>query len=78
MAEALHRMDFRDAHTMALQHSLPVPCNGLNHMDFSPDGRTAVASCEFDGQLLLIDMVNEKVLADHPRRGHAPGRQAVA
>ena len=31
-------------------------------MDFSPDGRTAVASCEFDGQLLLIDMVNEKVL----------------
>jgi YVTN family beta-propeller protein len=62
MAEALHRMDFRDAHTMALRHSMPVPCNGLNHMDFSPDGRTAVASCEFDGQLILVDMVNEKVL----------------
>ncbi len=62
MAEALHKMDFRDAHTMALKYSMPVPCNGLNHMDFAPDGRTAVASCEFDGQLLLIDMVNEKVL----------------
>jgi YVTN family beta-propeller protein len=62
MAEALHRMDFRDAHTMALRHSMAVPCNGLNHMDFSPDGRTAVASCEFDGQLLLIDMVDEKVV----------------
>jgi YVTN family beta-propeller protein len=62
MAEALHRMDFRDAHTMALKHSMSVPCNGLNHMDYSPDGRTAVASCEFDGQLLLIDMVDEKVL----------------
>jgi DNA-binding beta-propeller fold protein YncE len=62
MAEALHRMDFRDAHTMALKHSMQVPCNGLNHMDYSPDGRTAVASCEFDGQLLLIDMVAEKVL----------------
>jgi YVTN family beta-propeller protein len=62
MAEALSRMDFRDAHTMALRHSLQVPCSGLNHMDFSPDGRTAVASCEFDGQLLLIDMVHEKVL----------------
>jgi YVTN family beta-propeller protein len=62
MAEALHRMDFRDAHTMAMKHSMSVPCNGLNHMDYSPDGRTAVASCEFDGKLLLIDMVGEKVL----------------
>jgi YVTN family beta-propeller protein len=56
MAEAMHRMDFRDAQTMALRHSMIVPCNGLNHMDFSPDGRTAVASCEFDGQLLQIDL----------------------
>jgi YVTN family beta-propeller protein len=62
MAEARHRMDFRDAHTMVLRHSMQVPCDGLNHMDYSPDGRTAVASCEFDGQLLLIDMVAEKVL----------------
>jgi YVTN family beta-propeller protein len=62
MAEARQRMDFRDSNTMALERSLPVPCKGLNHLDFSPDGRTAVASCEFDGQLLLIDMVNERVL----------------
>jgi DNA-binding beta-propeller fold protein YncE len=55
-------MDFRDGKTMALQYSLPIPCDGLNHMDFAPDGRTAVASCEFDGSLLLIDMVNEKIL----------------
>jgi DNA-binding beta-propeller fold protein YncE len=41
---------------------VPVPCKGLNHLDFSPDGRSAVASCEFDGHLLLIDMVNEKVM----------------
>jgi YVTN family beta-propeller protein len=62
MAEARQRMDFRDPNTMALERSVPVPCKGLNHMDFAPDGRTAVASCEFDGHLLLIDMVNEKVL----------------
>jgi YVTN family beta-propeller protein len=62
MAEAYKRMDFRDAHTMVLQYSLPIPCSGLNHMDFSPDGRTAVASCEFDGNLLLIDVINEKIL----------------
>ena len=64
MAEALKKMDFRDPHSMALLHSMPVPCSGLNHMDFSPDGRTAVAACEFDGTLLLVDMTNgqEKVL----------------
>jgi YVTN family beta-propeller protein len=62
MAEALKRMDFRDPHTMALQYSLPIPCDGLNHMDFSPDGRTAVASCEFDGQLLLLDVIHQRVL----------------
>lgn len=64
MAEALKKMDFRDPHSMALVHSLDVPCSGLNHMDFSPDGRTAVAACEFDGELLLVDMTNgqEKVL----------------
>jgi len=56
MAEAQHRMDFRDPHTMELLRSVPVPCNGLNHMDFSADGRTGVASCEFDGRLLVIDM----------------------
>ena len=65
MAEAQKRMDFRDAHTMAIRHRMPVPCDGLNHMDFSPDGRTAIASCEFDGSLLRIDMTPgaEKVLA---------------
>ena len=64
MAEALKKMDFRDPHTMALLHSMPVPCSGLNHMDFAPDGRSAVAACEFDGQLLQVDMTNgqEKVL----------------
>ena len=65
MAEAQKRMDFRDAHTMAIRHRMPVPCDGLNHMDFSADGRTAVASCEFDGSLLHIDMTPgaEKVMA---------------
>lgn len=64
MAEARHKMDFRDPTSMALVHSLPVPCAGLNHMDFSPDGRTAVAACEFDGQLLQINMTkgDERVL----------------
>ena len=38
VAERLHRLDFRDAHTFKLHHSLHVPCSGVDHMDFSADG----------------------------------------
>ena len=39
VAERLHRLDFRDAHTFKLHHSLHVPCSGVDHMDFSADGQ---------------------------------------
>jgi YVTN family beta-propeller protein len=51
VAERLRRLDFRSPHTFALQHSLPVPCVGVDHMDFSADGSYLIASCEFSGQL---------------------------
>jgi DNA-binding beta-propeller fold protein YncE len=63
VAEHLNRLDFRDPHTMALQFSLPVPeCRGINHADFSIDGRFAVFTCEYDGSLAKIDFVERKVL----------------
>ena len=63
VAEALKRLDFRDPHTMTLQSSLPVPgCAGINHADFSIDGRFAIFTCEFQGSLAKIDFVNRKVL----------------
>ncbi|MEO6019484.1 MAG: YncE family protein [Knoellia sp.] len=55
MAERLRRIDVRDAHTMKLQHSLAVPCAGINHADFAADLSFLVASCEFTGKLLVID-----------------------
>ena len=55
MAERLHRIDVRDPHTMKLLRSLPVPCYGVNHADFSADQSFFVASCEFSGKLLVID-----------------------
>jgi len=61
VAERLHRLDFRDAHTFKLHHSLAVPCSGVDHMDFSADGRYAIASCEFSGQLLKIDIASQRV-----------------
>lgn len=63
VAEALKRLDSRDPHTMALQRSLAVPnCAGVNHADFSIDGRYMIATCEFQGSLVKIDLVERKVL----------------
>jgi YVTN family beta-propeller protein len=61
VAERLRRLDFRDPHTMALQHSLHVPCSGVDHADFSADGTHALFSCEFSGQMLWVDMVHQRV-----------------
>jgi YVTN family beta-propeller protein len=54
MAERLRRIDFRDPKTMRLEHSLHVPCRGINHTDFTADLKSFVASCEFSGKLLVI------------------------
>jgi YVTN family beta-propeller protein len=54
MAERDQRIDVLDAHTMALQRSLRVPCRGVNHADYTADLRTFVVSCEFSGKLLVI------------------------
>jgi YVTN family beta-propeller protein len=62
VAEALHRLDFRDPHTMALRKSVPVTCKGADHMDYTADGRRALVSCEFSGQMILVDLRAEKVL----------------
>jgi YVTN family beta-propeller protein len=64
VAESLKRLDFRDPHTLALQQSLPTPqCDGVNHADFSGDGRYAIFTCEFKGGgLVKIDMVRRQVV----------------
>jgi YVTN family beta-propeller protein len=63
VAERLLRLDFRDPQTMHLVHSLPVPtCFGVDHMDFSADGRYAFASCEFSGRMIKIDLRAQRVV----------------
>ncbi len=62
VAERLHRLDFRDPHTFVLRHSLTVPCVGVDHMDFSADGRYLIASCEFSGQLIKVDVRRQRVV----------------
>jgi len=63
VAEALKRLDLRDPQTMALQGAIDVPqCGGINHADFSIDGRFAIFTCEFQGSLTKIDLVGHRVL----------------
>ncbi|MFT3665916.1 YncE family protein [Piscinibacter sp.] len=63
VAEARKRLDFRDPKTMAVQYSIDVPgCPGVNHADFSIDGRFAIFTCEFSGTLVKIDLPQRKVL----------------
>jgi len=63
VAEAYMRLDFRDPQTMEMKFSIPTPqCGGINHADFSIDGKFALFTCEFGGGITKIDMVNRKVL----------------
>jgi DNA-binding beta-propeller fold protein YncE len=62
VAEALHRLDFRDAHTFRLHHSVRVSCVGVDHVDFSADGRFLLASCEFSGQVIKVDVARQQVV----------------
>jgi DNA-binding beta-propeller fold protein YncE len=64
VAERLRRLDFRDAHTFALHRSLPVPCAGVDHIDFSADETYLLASCEFSGQLVKVSLKSERVIGE--------------
>jgi YVTN family beta-propeller protein len=62
VAEARKRLDFRDPRTMAMQYSIDTPgCPGINHADFSIDGKFAIFTCEFSGSVAKIDLEGRKV-----------------
>jgi YVTN family beta-propeller protein len=64
VAEARKRLDFRDPQTMAMKYSIETPsCAGINHADFSMDGRYVFFTCEYAGSLVKIDLVDKKVVA---------------
>ncbi|WP_211233124.1 YncE family protein [Solirubrobacter soli] len=61
VAEARRELDFREPHTMRLRHTLHVPnCAGVDHMDFTADGRYALVSCEFAGRVIVVDLTRER------------------
>src|SRR2546430_10233927 len=47
---------------MALVQSVPVECRGVDHMERSADGHFAIATCEFSGELLKLDLATRPVV----------------
>ena len=63
VAERNRELDFRSPHTMALRHRLALPqCAGVDHMDYTADGRLALVSCEFAGRMVVVDLRGERVV----------------
>src|SRR5205823_6984343 len=61
MAERMREIDFRDARTMQLHRRLLVPgCEGINHADYSADGRMMLASCVFGEWMIVVDVSAER------------------
>jgi len=62
VAERMKRLDFRKPGTFELVETLRVPCRGVDHIDFSIDGKYFIATCEFSGELIKVDTVNRKLI----------------
>ena len=55
VAERYMRLDFYNTADWTFLKSVGVPWAGVDHGDFSPDGRYFMASCEFSGQVVKVD-----------------------
>ncbi len=72
VAEARQHLDFRDPHTFALEHRIVVNCAGVDHIDFAASGAYLIATCEFSGRLVRVDLHTMKVAGYLNLPGSAP------
>ncbi len=73
VAERRRRLDFRDPHSWKLIKSVPIPWPGVDHLDFSADGRYLIASCEFGARMIKVDVAAQRYLGTvHLRPGGMP------
>jgi DNA-binding beta-propeller fold protein YncE len=64
VAERYQRLDLYDPLTWQHRGSIPVPHAGVDHGDFSEDGRYFYASCEFSGWVVKVDLVDRRLVAE--------------
>jgi len=74
--EGNQKLTFRDPKTFEHRATLQTTCNGINHLDFSADGSYLVASCEFEGTMVKVDLVNRTVVDEITLDMGMTGKQA--
>lgn len=63
VAEKFRELVWYDPVTWEEKDVTKVPdCGGIDHADFTADGRIALFSCEFAGRVALIDVASHRVL----------------
>jgi YVTN family beta-propeller protein len=72
VAEARQHLDFRDPRSFALEHRVSVDCAGVDHIDFAASGAYLIATCEFSGRLVRVDLHTVKVAGYLNLPGSAP------
>jgi DNA-binding beta-propeller fold protein YncE len=80
VAEARRSLVFYDPHTWTEQGRLPLrDCAGVDHMDYTADGRTAVFTCEFAGRVAVVDVASRTLvrMIDMPVRHTHMGPQDI-
>lgn len=55
VAERYLRLEFRDPQSWKLLKSVRIPWPGVDHLDFSGDGRYLLASTEYSGMVVKVD-----------------------
>jgi YVTN family beta-propeller protein len=61
--ESYTRLAFYNPHTWVLHDSLRIPaCAGMDHMDFTADGKQALVSCEFANRLAVVDVATHRLV----------------
>ncbi len=72
VAEARQDLDFRNPRTFALEHRIHVDCAGVDHIDFAANGAYLVATCEFSGRLVRVDLHTLRVTGYLDLPGSSP------
>jgi len=63
VAERYQRLDYYTPDLKTRQFSVTLPeCEGVNHGDWSADGRYALFTCEFQGNIAKVDIMNHTVV----------------
>jgi len=61
VAEYAQQLVFRDRRTWRVLKVVPIPGRGVDHMDFSANGRYLLVSCEYTGVVARVSTISMRV-----------------